>query len=159
MNLRPITQADWSCILDIQLECYPQIEPESLEVLQSKWLASPESCFIIEANNSIIGYCLAHPWYLDNPPSLEQQLAKIDQANTLYLHDIALSAKAQGKGAGKQALNQLISFANTNNYPNISLVAVQGAHLYWGKQGFIAKQINKDLSAYPEDARYMVYTL
>ncbi|MCL1138770.1 GNAT family N-acetyltransferase [Shewanella pneumatophori] len=159
MNLRPITQADWSYILDIQLECYPQIEPESLAVLQSKWLASPESCFIIEADNSIIGYCLAHPWHLDNPPSLEQQLARIDHANTLYLHDIALSTKAQGKGAGKQALTKLIGFANTNNYPSISLVAVQGAHLYWGKQGFIAKQINKDLSAYPEDARYMVYTL
>ncbi|MDR8524910.1 GNAT family N-acetyltransferase [Shewanella fidelis] len=159
MNLRPITHADWPQILDIQLECYPQIEPESLEVLQSKWQASPDSCFVIELDNNIIGYCLAHPWLLDNPPSLEQQLSQIEQANTLYLHDIALSAKAQGKGAGKQALANLINFANSNHFANISLVAVQGAHHYWGKQGFITKAISKDLSAYPADARYMVYTL
>lgn len=159
MNLRPITHSDWPHILDIQLECYPQIEPESLAVLQSKWQASPDSCFVIELDNNIIGYCLAHPWLLDNPPSLEQQLYQIEQANTLYLHDIALSTKAQGKGAGKQALAKLINFANNNHFANISLVAVQGAHNYWGKQGFITKAISKDLSAYPADARYMVYTL
>lgn len=159
MTLRSIQPSDWPYILDIQIECYPQIEPESLEVLQSKWLTSPESCFALTSEGSVIGYCLAHPWHIDMPPSLEQVLGTIDQANTLYLHDIALSAKAQGKGLGSLALKALIEFAETNNLNTISLVAVQGAHHYWGKQGFIAKAISKDLSAYPEDARYMVYTL
>ncbi len=159
MSLRAIEPLDWSTILEIQLECYPKIEPESLLVLQSKWLASPETCFVLQSQETIIGYCLAHPWLLDNPPSLEQELAPITQADTLYLHDIALSVKAQGKGAGKQVLAKLKDFAQLNQLSTISLVAVQGAHHYWGKQGFVTKAISKDLSAYPEDARYMVYTL
>ncbi|ABZ75542.1 GCN5-related N-acetyltransferase [Shewanella halifaxensis HAW-EB4] len=159
MQLRTIGPSDWPHILQIQLECYPQIEPESLEVLQSKWQASPQSCFVLESQDDVIGYCLAHPWVQDSPPSLEQMLAKVDKPNTLYLHDIALSSKAQGKGAGRAALAILIEFARCHHYPNISLVAVQGAHHYWAKQGFKAKSINKDLSCYPEDACYMVYTL
>ncbi|MGS0681014.1 GNAT family N-acetyltransferase [Shewanella sp. 125m-7] len=159
MKLRQIQPLDWDSILAIQLECYPQIEPESLEVLQSKWHASPESCFIIESQSQVFGYCLAHPWTLDTPPSLDQVLSEVKQANTLYLHDIALSSKAQGKGAGRLALTTLVDFAKQQQYPTISLVAVQGAHHYWAKQGFEAKMIDKDLSCYPEDARYMIYTL
>lgn len=159
MQLRQIQASDWPHILQIQLECYPQIEPESLDVLQSKWLTSPQSCFVLESQTEVIGYCLAHPWLQDSPPSLEQVLTKVDRPNTLYLHDIALSSKAQGKGAGRTALTTLIEFARHHGYPNISLVAVQGAHRYWAKQGFKAKVIAKDLSCYPEDACYMVYTL
>ena len=159
MKLRQIQPLDWENILAIQLECYPQIEPESLDVLQSKWHASPESCFVIEAQSQVIGYCLAHPWTLDIPPSLEQVLLDISHANTLYLHDIALSSKAQGKGAGRRVLSKLVYFAASHNYPTISLVAVQGAHRYWAKQGFKSKDIDKDLSSYTKDACYMVYTL
>ncbi|MGS0692494.1 GNAT family N-acetyltransferase [Shewanella sp. 30m-9] len=159
MKLRQIQPLDWGNILAIQLECYPQIEPESLDVLQSKWRHSPESCFVIESQSQVIGYCLSHPWILDTPPSLEQVLSEIEAANTLYLHDIALSSKAQGKGAGRLALTALVNFAKLQQYATISLVAVQGAHHYWAKQGFQSKAIEKDLSSYTEDACYMVYTL
>lgn len=159
MKLRNIESADWPAILEIQLECYPQIEPESLQVLQSKWLASPQSCFGLELNNQVVGYCLAHPWVANNPPSLEQQLSAIKAANTLYLHDIALSANAQGKGAGGLILGKLKQFALQHGYATISLVAVQGADRYWQQQGFKIHAIDKDLSGYPSDACYMIYTL
>ncbi|ABV86242.1 GNAT family N-acetyltransferase [Shewanella pealeana] len=159
MKIRPIQASDWPHILEIQLECYPQIEPESLSVLQSKWQASPDTCFVIESQSVVIGYCLAHPWLKDSPPSLEQVLANIDSPDTLYLHDIALSSLSQGKGAGRQVLTALMNLALSKGYPSISLVAVQGAHHYWAKQGFEIKKIDKDLSGYTDDACYMVYTL
>ncbi|GIU12072.1 MULTISPECIES: GNAT family N-acetyltransferase [unclassified Shewanella] len=159
MKIRPIQASDWPHILEIQLECYPQIEPESLSVLQSKWQVSPDTCFVIESQTRVIGYCLAHPWIKDSPPSLEQVLAKTDTANTLYLHDIALSSLSQGKGAGRQVLSTLMELAHSKGYPTISLVAVQGANHYWAKQGFEIQKIDKDLSGYTDDACYMVYTL
>ena len=159
MKLRQIETSDWPSILEIQLECYPQIEPESLAVLQSKWLASPQSCFSLELNQQVVGYCLAHPWIINNPPTLEQELDSITASDTLYLHDIALSAKAQGKGAGRLVLDRLKQFAVQDKYCSISLVAVQGADRYWQQQGFTVQKIDKDLSDYPADACYMVYTL
>ncbi|GIU14540.1 N-acetyltransferase [Shewanella sp. c952] len=159
MKLRQIETSDWPSILEIQLECYPQIEPESLAVLQSKWLASPQSCFSLELNQQVVGYCLAHPWIINNPPTLEQELDSITASDTLYLHDIALSAKAQGKGAGRLVLDRLKQFAVQDKYSSISLVAVQGADSYWQQQGFTVQKIDKDLSDYPADACYMVYTL
>ena len=159
MKLRQIETSDWPSILEIQLECYPQIEPESLAVLQSKWLASPQSCFSLELNQQVVGYCLAHPWIINNPPTLEQELDSITASDTLYLHDIALSAKAQGKGAGRLVLDRLKQFAVQDKYSSISLVAVQGADRYWQQQGFTVQKIDKDLSDYPDDACYMVYTL
>lgn len=159
MKLRSIEASDWPSILEIQLECYPQIEPESLAVLQSKWLASPQSCFSLELNQQVVGYCLAHPWIINNPPTLEQELESNTASDTLYLHDIALSAKAQGKGAGRLILEQLMQFAQSHEFSTISLVAVQGADRYWQQQGFTVQKIDKDLSGYPADACYMVYTL
>ncbi len=156
MQLRSITSEDWAAILLIQEECYPEIEPESLQTLQSKWLVSPKSCFVIEVEGQVVGYCLAHPWSLGNPPSLEQVITTDKQANTLYLHDIALSAKAQGRGAGQTALKKLIEQAHQCSHDSVSLVAVLGASSYWHKQGFVEHTINKSLAGYPADACYMV---
>lgn len=156
MQHRSITEDDWTSILLIQQECYPELEPESLRVLQSKWVVSPQSCFVLEANERVVGYCLAHPWKLNCPPSLAQVITSIEQPDTLYLHDLALSSKAQGKGAGQAALQKLIRLAQRECYGKLSLVAVQGASRYWKKQGFVEQSIDKSLAGYTADACYMV---
>lgn len=159
MHLRSITSTDWNEILLIQEECYPEIEPESLEALQSKCLVSPQTCFVIELDKRVVGYCLAHPWVTGSPPSLEQILVAAKSPDTLYLHDIALSSKAQGKGAGNLAFRALVEHARELALPCISLVAVQGADSYWRRQGFIAQPIEKSLNSYTPDASYMVLDL
>ena len=103
MLLRAITPQDWDAILAIQDECYSQLDPEPLHVLQSKWQVSP------------VLFCVRSKWVscqllLSSP--LDHQYAAsalsthhpFTWADTLYLHDIALSAKAQGLGAGAKAL-------------------------------------------------------
>lgn len=157
--LRAITPRDWDAILTIQAECYSQLDPEPLHVLQSKWQVSPSSCFVFELNHAVVGYCLAHPWQLHVPPALYEPILSVPVADTLYLHDIAISAKAQGQGAGTQALNHLIAQADALNLNSLSLVAVQGADHYWRKQGFIPKTIDKCLSSYTDDAIYMIYNI
>lgn len=159
MQLRAITPLDWDAILDIQDECYSQLDPEPLHVLQSKWLVSPKTCFVIEHQGSLVGYCLAHPWTVDTPPSLYQEITTLPKANSLYLHDIAISAKAQGLGAGRKVLNQLHHLANDLGLTSLSLVAVQGADSYWLKMGFSQKAIDKCLASYTDDACYMVSPL
>lgn len=159
MQIREIQAQDWPAILRIQDECYPDIEPESLAALQSKARLSPQTCFVVTQDDAVIGYCLAHPWQRDLPPSLEQVLDAAPKQETLYLHDIAFSAKARGLGAGAAVFNRLIEQARNKELDSISLVAVGGAHTYWQRLGFKSRIIDKSLGSYPEDACYMVYAI
>ncbi|EGM70794.1 GNAT family N-acetyltransferase [Shewanella sp. HN-41] len=159
MLLRAITPQDWDAILQIQAECYSQLDPEPLHVLQSKWQVSPQSCFVFEVNNAVVGYCLAHPWTVNIPPALYEPITHLPKANTLYLHDIAISAKAQGLGAGTKALTRLKLLADRYNLDSLSLVAVQGADSYWLKMGFKPQTIDKCLGSYTNDAMYMIYNI
>ncbi|MGL5046757.1 MAG: GNAT family N-acetyltransferase [Shewanella sp.] len=159
MLLRAITPQDWDAILTIQDECYSQLDPEPLHVLQSKWQVSPESCFVFEVNELVVGYCLAHPWITNKPPELNQPITHLPKADTLCLHDIAISTKAQGLGAGAKALAHLTLLAARDNLNSLSLVAVQGADRYWLKMGFIPQVINKCLDSYTDDAMYMIYKI
>ncbi len=159
MLLRAITPHDWDDILQIQQECYSQLEPEPLGVLQSKWQVSPDSCFVFEFNGNVVGYCLAHPWTMNKPPALYQILTELPEADTLYLHDIAISSKAQGLGAGSRALAELTQLAHHLALDNLSLVAVQGADSYWRKMGFTPQPIDKSLSSYTDDAIYMILNI
>ncbi|MCE9677885.1 GNAT family N-acetyltransferase [Shewanella sp. AS1] len=159
LSIRPIHSNDWPAILKIQAQCYPDIVPESQVALQSKVAISPDSCFVLEVGQQVLGYCLAHPWVLNQPPSLEQVVRKPTAPDSLYLHDIAISAQARGLGAAEQIFNRLVSKANQLGFASISLVAVQGADRYWQRLGFKSRIIDKKLNNYPDDACYMVYSI
>jgi ribosomal protein S18 acetylase RimI-like enzyme len=159
VQLRAIRADDWPEVLAIQAECYTQLDPEPLTVLQSKWLCSPRSCFAITHRGRLVGYCLAHPWVVDLPPALYQELNTLPGADSLYLHDIAISARARGLGAGRLALERLEGLARELGLGSLSLVAVQGADGYWQKMGFQRQNIAKSLASYTDDACYMVCPL
>jgi GNAT superfamily N-acetyltransferase len=159
MQLRAIRAEDWPMILDIQDECYQAVDPEPLHVLKSKWEVSPESCFVMEQEGQVLGYCLAHPWVEATPPPLYQALTELPLPNTLYLHDMAISARAQGLGAGTKALGKLKQVARRWSLNSLSLVAVQGADSYWRRQGFNDTQSLKCLGSYSDDASYMILPL
>jgi hypothetical protein len=55
-------------VLRIQDYCYTEIEPESLESLQAKILASPNTCLIAESSEGAVGYLIAVPIHLPSPP-------------------------------------------------------------------------------------------
>lgn len=159
MQLRAIQTNDWQAILNIQDECYNAVDPEPLHVLKSKWEVSPDSCFVMEKDGLVLGYCLAHPWVETTPPPLYHALTELPAPNTLYLHDMAISARAQGLGAGGKALSKLKQLAERWSLSSLSLVAVQGAGSYWRRQGFADSQSLKCLGSYSDDASYMILPL
>ncbi|POC06446.1 GNAT family N-acetyltransferase, partial [Vibrio vulnificus] len=58
MSIQGIVSSTWSDILQLQQGVYLSVEPESLEVLQSKWLRSPETCFVFNEDSQVMGYLL-----------------------------------------------------------------------------------------------------
>jgi len=127
----------WHGILKVQEEAYTGIPPEELNVLKSKWKASPETCFVFKSTDEeIMGYLLSHSWNSNVPPKLFEEIPPKITGDILYLHDLAVLNKARGLGVGKQLSNKLIETAKRLKFKRILLVAVQESGRYWSNLGF-----------------------
>ncbi|MGI2105200.1 GNAT family N-acetyltransferase [Shewanella frigidimarina] len=163
MSIRPITTTDWPAIMAIQAQCYVELTPESLGVMQSKWQASPTSCVVFEQQDNVLAYALVHPWLQGDAPSLDTEISGQINADSWYLHDMAISPSAQGMGIGKKLFNHIVNQAKNLAINGIGLVAVQGAHTYWLQQGFkpntTSVKLTKSLDSYPAGACYLYLSL
>lgn len=156
MVIRAIDEAAWPGVLCVQQESYTDVFPESIEVLKSKWHTSPDTCFVYaDKHGEVLGYLLSHPWPSHCAPKLHEEITFHDPSDNLYLHDLAVSNKARGKGVSQKLVNSLLQAAHTLGYKTISLVAVQGAGKFWSKYGF-ARAIDIPLpDSYGDDAQFM----
>ena len=163
MSIRPINASDWPIIMAIQAQCYVELTPESLMVMQSKWQSAPASCLVFEHKNEVLAYALVHPWPRGDAPSLDTEIPTHISTDSWYLHDMAISPHAQGMGIGKQLLTYIVRQATALSIQGIGLVAVQGAHTYWQQQGFTpgitSTKLTQSLNSYPVGAYYLYLSL
>ena len=156
MSIVEISEKSWQGILKVQEEAYTGVPPEEVDVLKSKWKASPETCFVFQSSsNEILGYLLAHPWNSDEPPKLFEELPRKSAGDTLYLHDLAVSNNARESGIGKQLSSKLIEVAKLRQFNRVLLVAVQGSGGYWSKFGFREVHNASICSSYGTNAKLM----
>lgn len=154
MTIKLINDQTWSAVLEIQAQAYSSVEPESLAVLKSKWYNSPESCFVYQQDESIVGYLLAHAWHSDVPPKLFQPLPNETTGSILFLHDLAVSKSALGRGVATMMYQHLHQHALLSAYQQIRLVALQNSVGFWQRQGFVCVDQNIS-SSYGTDAYLM----
>lgn len=106
------------------------------------------------------GYGLAHPWRLDDIPPLDRLIAELPaDPDCLFVHDIAVDARARGRRSTEAYLGLMESVARRRGLRHLALVAVYGTHEMWQRCGFVAKTtpaIIRTLQAYGgSQARYM----
>lgn len=154
-----ITQTTWTEILKIQAEVYSEIEPESLEVLQSKWRQSPDCCFVYIEQQSVMGYILGHAWHSKKTPELYQVLPEESHGSILFLHDLAISKHSAGRGIGSQMVKYLLDSASSSGFQKALLVSVQDSVPFWQKHGFVEVTNQQASNSYGEDAKIMMRTL
>ncbi|MBU1310074.1 MAG: GNAT family N-acetyltransferase [Gammaproteobacteria bacterium] len=155
MSIKPITEAMWPQIVALQAEAYFQVEPESLDVLKSKWLISPASCFVYEKAGKLVAYLLAHCWHSETAPKLYQMLPDGTTGPILFLHDLAISKAAAGDGLGTKMVSYLIKTAKEGGFQQINLVAVQQSGAFWQKQGFLPVDNQQLCPGYGDGAQLM----
>jgi len=110
---------------------------EPVEVYAERLALWPSGCFVWQQGEDIAGLLVAHPWHRSTSPELGALLGAIPQdADSFYLHDIALLPETRGQGAGKAATALVIDRARSAGYRDITLVAVNGAEAFWTTQGF-----------------------
>ncbi|WP_232061031.1 GNAT family N-acetyltransferase [Vibrio taketomensis] len=156
MKVRAVVESDWDSIIKIQAEAYHDGVVESIDVLKSKSLVSPKTCFVCESKDGeIAGYLLSHPWDSPTPPKLFQPLTKVSGQHQHFIHDMAVSSKAQGQGVGRLLTNKVFEFTQRQGVKRINLVAVQGSSSYWSSLGFAPLDSNDVSSTYGDDAALM----
>ncbi|AQR75052.1 GNAT family N-acetyltransferase [Sphingomonas sp. LM7] len=97
----------------------------------------PAGCRVLVQDGAVTGYLISHPWHRDPPPALGAVIGAIPaDADTYYLHDIALLDSARGTGAGGAALALVVEQARALGLGDVTLMAVGGADRFWSSRGF-----------------------
>ncbi|WP_153448520.1 GNAT family N-acetyltransferase [Vibrio algicola] len=164
-HISKIPDQVWPQIEQIQEQAYRDDLAENIDILKIKSDVSPETCFVcMDDEEQVLGYVLAHPWESSVPPCINQdisergELVSLEEASTLYLHDLAISPDARGAGIAQALVENLLKHAQRWNIDKISLVAVQGMASFWGNYGFNSVKSNAT-DSYGDDAQMMVIQL
>lgn len=110
---------------------------ESESVYAERLALWPSGCQVWEQGDAVAGLLIAHPWHRATSPALGALLGAIPpDADSFYLHDIALLPETRGQGAGGAATALVIEHARRAGFRDVTLVAVNGAEAFWAAQGF-----------------------
>lgn len=144
----------------IQRECYSEDILESVDSFSAKLSADSDFSFMAMQSEMAVGYVVALPWVFGGILDLDGvEYSVPPDADSLCIHDIAVSFKARNVGTARHLLNAVLDAAKSKGYRRLFLIAIQGASSYWERHGFEAVQVNEKLkrrlSAYGEGATYM----
>lgn len=136
-RIRLLRPADLPEVLRIQAQCYTAIEPESAQSLRAKIEASPATCLLAQAGTGAVGYLIAVPVRAPYLPALDAPRFELAaDADTLYLHDLAVAPEGRGTGAGKALVRSARAAGCASGLRKACLIAIQGSVPYWQEFGF-----------------------
>jgi hypothetical protein len=138
--------------------------PEDDSVFREKFVLFPYGCFSLEASNSIVGYCISHPWTKGMPPALNAMMGNLPSSpSTYFIHDIAVSANYRRRGSVQFLIGLLPIVARLFRLEHLTLISVNQTELFWRKFGF-KDTLDSDLQQrvrekYSEEAVHMEKTI
>ncbi len=160
MNWREMRAADLGAVSAAAAAIHPGY-PEADAVFAERLALAPEGCRVLEEAGALAGYALTHPWRYGAPPKLDTLLGAIPaDADTWYLHDIALLPRARGLGFAGVLVEGLAAAARARGFATMSLVAVNNSRPVWEARGFsVATDAAPELSSYGGVAWFMMRRL
>lgn len=142
--------------------------PEDEGVFAERLRLYPLGCLAFSSGEDVLGYAVSHPWRAYDPPALNSRLGELPRRpDTYYIHDVALLPELRGSGAAALVVALLLARARKENFPTVSLVAVNDSVGFWEHHGFrnvaarkvVDAALARKLRGYDEAAAFMVRTL
>ena len=159
---RALTGYDLAALEKIAAAVHPDFY-ESPEVLAERQKLYRNGAYLLEIGEKPAGYILSHPWSSASLPPLNQLLGDLPaDADTYYIHDLALLPVARRIGAASFIVDALAKHAGAHGFATMSLVAVNGSQSFWERHGFVAADrpdLAEKLATYEPAARLMVRRL
>lgn len=157
-----MTADDLDGVVAVARLAFPH-HPEDRACFENRLALWPRGCFVLADDQGVAGYLVAYPWRRDSAPALNSLIDALPQdADRLYLHDLAVHPRARGGGHTRPMVEQLAEQARADRWPAIALVAVNAAGDFWRGLGFHAETppgMAAKLASYGADALYMVRPL
>lgn len=155
---RPMQASDIPAVTAISDAVHGELT-ESAEVFAERCVLYPAGCFLFDREGVAAGFLISHPWRRRSPVPLETLVGAIPaDAESYYLHDLALLPSARGSGAGGLVVQQALVHAASAGFREASLVAVHGADSFWARQGFqhvTDEALARKLQSYGEGTYFM----
>ncbi len=162
VSWRAMAAADLAAVSNIAAAVHPDF-PEEDAVFAERLALCPDGCHVLVHEGDIAGYVISHPWTAGSCPPLNALLGSLPaDADSFYIHDLALLPLARGSGAAVSIVDVLKDVARSAGYPRMCLVAVNNSAGFWRRQGFEsadAAAMAAKLASYGADARYMTCSL
>jgi GNAT superfamily N-acetyltransferase len=163
LTWRAMTAGDLDGVVRVAALGFPD-HFEGRECFANRLALNPSGCFVLaDAGDAVFGYLVAYPWRSGSAPALNTLLEQLpDDADLMYLHDLALHPDARGGGHAKPIVERLADQARDAGWLVVALVAVNDAAPFWARHGFEvrdAPEMRAKLASYGPDARYMARAL
>jgi GNAT superfamily N-acetyltransferase len=158
MTLRPMTEQDLDGVLAVQAACYPAAMQEAAAVVLARLRTAPATTLVASDFHGVCAYGFAYPSRLGRVTRLNAGFTGPADADTLYVHDLAVHPRAHGQGLGRRLAQALFGAARSLGLVHGALVAVLDARPFWEKLGFAAAAPGEGgagLATYPGQAVYM----
>lgn len=158
--IRPMEVADLDAVLRVQAACYPPAMQEAAGVLRARLAAASATCLAACDGDGVCGYLFAYPSRLGRVTDLGAPFALALDADTLYLHDLAVDPRALGRGLARSLVAGVLERGQAMMLAHAALVSVQDSTRFWSGFGFEARETREPgLLTYPPGAVYMVCEL
>lgn len=158
--IRSMQQADLPAVIRLQDRCYSDQLFESADVVAQRLMLYPQSCWVASYHDKVWGYLFSYPSRLGQVNPLGAGFGQYEQADCLYLHDMAVSPDARGQGVALALLQKAREYAAELELAKLALVAVQNSASYWQQHGFVrAAELSDNarlaLASYGDSAIYL----
>lgn len=160
-----MTESDLRAVLAVQASCYPPAMQEAGRVVLERLRAAPATTLLACDAEGVCAYLFAYPSRLGAVTPLGAAFAPAADADTLYIHDLAVAPRALGQGLARRLLDALAACAAARGLPYAALVAVQDSRRFWENMGFeeharrqAGQADMRALATYPPGALYMTRT-
>ena len=149
-------------VMAVQALCYHAIVPESRAAMEAKRVAGlglPRVALAADSR-ALDAYLIAMPIRWPQLPALDSEPAPERDADTLYVHDMALHPRARGAGLAARLMDSVLQAARQQGLRQAALIAIQGSEGFWQAQGFACvppdtASLSAKLRSYGDDALLM----
>ncbi|MBN8756505.1 MULTISPECIES: GNAT family N-acetyltransferase [Variovorax] len=162
--VRAMRAGDLDAVLAIQLACYGAGFVEDGELIARRLAAAPHTGWVAEHGGGVRAYLAGYPSMAGKLTPLHGEFEVAAQADSLYLHDLAVHPDASGLGLGPRLVRHAWAHAAQAGWRHSTLVSVQSSVGFWERQGYATTQPDgaeqqARLATYPGRSIYMIRRL
>lgn len=155
---RGMAPGDTAAVVALADRVHPTFH-EDEAVFRDRLALFPDGSLVLPApGGGLAAYCIAYPVRRFAPPPLDTMLGRLpEDADALYIHDVAVAPEWRGRGLAEPAIARLLALAEP--FGTAVLVSVYGTPPFWARHGFRPVEdaaLAPKLASYGEDAVFML---